>query len=109
MLKTILLKGLGKTNTSEEEFDKKTVPSSLKWTVQEIRYFTSRVVNANEIYLYKATVQVVALNTQVMNVLKRPYPADVTIEAGMDLRLTGVTDGTATDYIIEVIIDEVAV
>jgi len=109
MLKTILLEGLGKTNTSEEEYDKATVTASMKWTVQEVRYYTSRVANNNEIYLYKLTVPIMRLNTQVGNVIKKPYPVDTELLAGVELRLTGKTDGTATDYIVEVVIDEVAV
>jgi len=46
------------------------------------------------------------MNSQPANVYKRPYPCDVEIPASTELRLTGRTDGTSTDFIVEVIVSE---
>lgn len=106
MLKTKVLYGLGKTNTSEAEYDKKQIPSGKKWKVLEVRIYVSRVANDNEVYLNKITERLTEFNSQVVDKYTKPYPLDVEIGAGETLRLTGKTDGTATDYMVELIVDE---
>ena len=106
VLKSFILSGTGKSNTSEEEYDTKTVPSGKKWKVLEVRPYFSRQANSVEAYLYMRTERILEMNSQNANVYKRPYPCDVEIPASTELRLTGRTDGTSTDFIVEVIVSE---
>jgi len=109
MIKSVLLKSLGKTNTSEEEYDKVTVTAGMKWTLLEVRPYFSRVANVNECRLYRLTYPILQMNSYIENSIKKPVPVDTELGAGEQLRLTGVTDGTATDFIVAVIYDETAV
>jgi len=106
VLKSFVLEGEGKTNTSEEEYDTKVVPSGKKWKVLEVRPYFSRQDNDVEAYIYMGTERILEMNSQPANVYKRPYPCDVEIPASTELRLTGRTDGTSTDFIVEVIVSE---
>jgi len=108
MIKIIVLTGLAKTNASEAEWDKEVVPAGKKWTLQELRPYFSRQADTVEAYLYKATERIVAVNSQPENVLRLPIPIDTVIEAGFELRLTGITDGTSTGVIVGVVLDETA-
>jgi len=109
MLKCIILKGFGKTNTATAEYDKKTVPSGKEWTLMELRFYSSRAVKEVEMYLERMTVRVYDVNALSVQNQKRPYPVDTKLVAGEELRFLGVTDGTSTDMLVEVIYDEVIV
>jgi len=106
VLKTFVLRGLGKTNTSETEYDKEVVPSGKTWKVLEVRPYFSRSSKDNEAYLYVRTDRIMEINSLVANTLKRPYPCDVEVPASVELRLCGRTDGTATDFVVEVVVSE---
>ena len=109
VLKSIVLKGIGRTNTDEREYDKETVPAMEKWVVREVRIYTSRTADAVENYLYKGTMRIFEYNSHVGARVTHPYPADLELEAGSELRLTGTTDGISTTSVIEVIIEVTAV
>ena len=109
MIKSVLLKGLGKTNTSEAEYDKVTVTAGMKWTLLEVRPFFSRQANAVECRLYKLTAPILQIHSRVADVMKKPVPVDTELGAGEELRLTGITDGTSTDFIVTVIYEETGV
>ena len=106
VLKSFVLVGAGKTNTSEAEYDKKVVPSGKTWKVLEVRPYFSRTHKDIEAYLYMRTERIFEINSLVAQNLKRPYPSDVEIPTSVELRLTGRTDGTATDIVVEVVVDE---
>jgi len=106
VLKTIVLTGFSKSNTSEEEYDKESVPSGKRWKVLEVRPYFSRTSKDNEAYIYMRTERIHAFNSLVADTYKRPYPSDVEIPATVELRLCGKTDGTATDFVVEVVVSE---
>ena len=103
VLKSFLLKGLARTNTDERRYDSKVVPSGEKWTVREVRVFTSRTHNLIDLFLYRDTMRIFEINAQVNNIIRQPYPSDIEIPAGSEIRLTGITDGVSTDHIVEII------
>ena len=110
MIKSVVLKGLSKTNTSEAEYDKVTVTAGMKWTLLEVRPFFSRQANVVECRLYRLTAPILQMNSDVENSIKKPVPVDAELGAGEELRLTGVTDGGAgIDFIVAVIYDETGV
>jgi len=106
VLKTIVLKGLSKSNTSEEEYDTEAVPSGKKWTVLEVRPYFSRQDSDVEAYLYMRTERFMEMNSLNANAYQRPYPSDIEIPASVKLRLCGKTDGTSTDFVVEVVVSE---
>ena len=109
MIKSVVLEGIGKVNTSEAEYDKVTVTAGMKWTLLEVRPFFSRQANAVECRLYRLTYPILQMNSYIENSIKKPVPVDTELGAGEQLRLTGVTDGTSTDFIVAVIYDETGV
>jgi hypothetical protein len=106
MLRSFILKGIGKTNTAMENYDQLTVQAGFELVLMELRAYFSRIGNLIEANVYIQTSPIVDLNSQVENVHKRPVPLDAVATASQLIYLKGKTDGTATDIIVELIADE---
>jgi len=108
MIKSVTLKGLGKTNLSEAEYDKVTVTAGMKWTLLEVRPYFSNATVLTECRLYRLTAPILQINSMVTNAITKPIPVDAELGAGEELRLTGISTSTATDFIVTLIYDETA-
>jgi hypothetical protein len=100
------MRGIGKNNTAWGNYDQLTVQAGYELTLLELRPFFSRLANANEISICIQTAPIVDLNAQVENVHKRPMPMDAVATASQVIYLKGKTDGTSTDFIVELVADE---
>jgi len=109
VLKVFILKGLGKTNTSEEEYDRKIVPHGKKWTVREVLPYFSRKVTGVYARIYLVTTAMGEYNGAVLSDIKEKRVLDFEAPAGEPIRLCGWTDGVATDFVFEITVDEATV
>jgi hypothetical protein len=100
------MKGLAKMNTAWENYDELAVQANFEMVLLELRAFFSRQATANEIAIYIQTAPIADLNSKVEHEIKRPLPMDALATASQRIYLKGKTDGTATDFIIELVVDE---
>jgi len=104
--KAKLLKGIGKTNTSLEKYDSIMTPTGKTRTILEVRPYFSRTHKDVEIEIKIQTDVFLQHNSTIHSQNNRGVPMNCVADAGEEIILDGKTDGTSTDFIVMIIVDE---
>jgi len=101
VLRTYVLMGNVPKATTNLLVDKMTVPSGLKRTIQEIRIYCSLPADTF-IQLYYGNDPIYNFEAQVNDYYKLPYPGNLLLKPGDELRLVCTNRNATTDSYVKV-------
>jgi len=101
VIKVYNLKGTVVKASTSVEIAKLSTPSGVERTLQEIRYYCSLPADV-EVILALGTETIYDFEAQINDYIKLPYPANLKLKAGDELRLIATNRNTTTDATIKV-------
>jgi hypothetical protein len=101
VIKVYNMKGTVAAASTNVTIDKLSTPSGVERTLQEIRYYCSLPADV-EVMLYLGTEAIYDFEAQVNDYIKLPYPANLKMKAGDELRLVCTNRNTTTAATVKV-------
>jgi hypothetical protein len=107
VLRTYVLMGTVAAGATSAEIDRMSVPTGIERTIQEVRYYCSLPADVR-VQLLLVTDPIYTFEAQVNDYIKLPYPGNLKLVGGDELRLvcTNRNTTTAATVKVELVVEE---